>query len=72
MSLQGWQAEVRRQALGLSSAHCASSAAVNVTGPVSIHVDRFISFRKAFGLRIFFSPVYVMVLEKIYMSLQGW
>ena len=27
-----------RQALGLSSAHCASFAAVNVTGPVSIYV----------------------------------
>ena len=34
LSLQEWQADV--QAFGLSSAYCASSAAVNVTGPVSI------------------------------------
>ena len=80
MSLQGWQAEVRRQALGLSSAHCASSAAVNVTGPSSIYVDRLRPFRKAFGLILFSSSpcllfltaVYVIGLEIIYMSLQGW
>ena len=30
--MQGWQADVLRQALGLSSAHSASSAAVNVIG----------------------------------------
>ena len=40
MSLQGWQADVLRQAFGFSSARCASSAAVNVTRPASIYVDR--------------------------------
>ena len=33
-----WQAHVFRQALSLSSAYCASSKAVTVTGPVSIYV----------------------------------
>ena len=80
MSLQGWQADVLRQALGLSSAHCASSAAVNVTRPSSIYVNRLRSFRKAFGLILFSSSpcllfltdVYVIGLDMIYMSLQGW
>ena len=31
-ALQGWQADALREALGLSSAHCPSSAAVNVIG----------------------------------------
>ena len=80
ISLQGWQADVLRQAFGFSSAHCASSAAVNVTRPSSIYVDRLRSFRKAFGLILFSSSpcllfltdVYVIGLEMIYMSLQGW
>ena len=80
ISLQGWQADVLRQAFGFSSAHCASSAAVNVTRPSSIYVNRLRSFRKAFGLILFSSSpcllfltdVYVIGLEMIYMSLQGW
>ena len=52
MSLQGWQADVLRQALGLSSAHCASSQSCDCDRPniyMSLQGWQADVIRQAFG-----------------------
>ena len=75
MSLQGWQADLLRQALGLSSAHCATSAAVKRASYMSLQGWEADVLRQALGL----SSAHCASSEgcacdraSIYTSLQGW